>query len=59
MKLQDPSLYDPIQTSFPPIAAEGQGKVLGITDEEANGRKQNDETKKVNVPSEVSPISLY
>ena len=59
MKLQDPGLHDPIQTSSPPIAAERQGMVMGITEKEIHSREQKDETEKANVPAEVSPINFY
>ena len=58
-ELQDPSLYDPIQTSSPPIAAERQGMVLGSPEKEVHRRDQKDETEKANVPAEVSAISFY
>jgi len=57
--LQDPGLYDPIQTSSPPIAEERKEMVLGMPEKEVHSRGKQHETEEAHGAAEVLPISFY
>lgn len=52
-------MYDPIQTSSPPIAEERKEMVLGMSEKEVHSRGKQHETEEAHGAAEVLPISFY